>query len=315
MGTITSGHDHYAAVVSAPAASRFTAEGTNEGNFENADWALLLIVSAIWGSSFLWIAIGLDSFHPGTIAFVRMVLGAAVIYTLPAARVPVARSAWGPLALVAVAGNAAPSVLFPLGQQRIESSVAGMLNSVSPILVLLIAVMMTRKAPHRLQLIGLGVGLVGALLLALPNIAGADAQPLGVLFIVLAVAGYATSNNFLPRLVQDYNGAAVMARAMAAAAVLLIPYGGWGISQSEFSWSSFGAIVILGVFGTGIARSMFATLNGRIGAPRSSLVGYLVPVVAVVLGVLVRSESVGLLEIAGTALVLVGATLISRGGS
>ncbi len=305
--------DHYAAEVSAPSASRFTAEGTNQGDFATGDWGLLLVISCIWGSSFLWIAVGLDSFHPGTIAFLRMVLGSAVIFTLPAARVPVARSAWGPLAVVAIAGNAAPAVLFPLGQQRIESSVAGMLNSISPIMVLLIAVLMTRKAPQSRQVFGLMVGLIGAVLLALPNISGVDAQPLGVFFVVLAVTGYATSNNFLPRLAQDYNGAAVMARAMGAAAIVLIPYGSWGIGQSDFSWKSFGAVVILGVVGTGIARSMFATLNGRIGAPRSSLVGYLVPVVAVTLGMLVRDESVGPMEIGGTVLVLVGATLISRG--
>ena len=104
-----------------------------------------------------------------------------------------------------------------------------------------------------------------------------------------------------------------MARAMIASSVLLAPWGLWGLTRSEFAWGPAIAIVILGIFGTGIARSLFANLNGRVGAPRSSLVGYLVPVVAIVLGVTVRNESVGVTELVGTALILVGAALISRG--
>jgi drug/metabolite transporter (DMT)-like permease len=100
---------------------------------------------------------------------------------------------------------------------------------------------------------------------------------------------------------------------MVISSVLLAPWGLWGLTRSTFEWRPALAIVLLGVFGTGIARSLFATLNGRVGAPRSSLVGYLVPIVAIVLGVLIRHESVGALELIGTALILCGAALLSRG--
>lgn len=299
--------------MSARPANRYAATGTNEGNFAPADWGLLLTTALIWGSSFLWIAIGLDSFHPGTIAWGRMALGLGVLCFVPAARQPIPRSAWPALSLVAIGGNAAPAVFFPLAQERVESSVAGMLNSASPILVLLISIAMTRSLPQRQQLIGLAIGLAGAVMLAIPNLAGADAQPLGVLFVFCAISGYALSNNFLPRLVQTYNAPAVIARAMLASSILLLPYGVWGIAKSSFSWVSLIALLILGIFGTGIARSTFAALTGRVGAPRSALIGYLVPVVAILLGVVVRSESVGVIELLGTALVLVGATFISRG--
>ena len=297
----------------APAASRFTSDGTNQGNFGTVDWALLLITSLIWGSSFLWIAIGLDAFHPGVIACGRMVLGAMVLWTLPAARQPVPRSAWPALAVVALAGNSAPAVFFPLAQQRVESSVAGMLNSGSPMIVLLVAVIMSRKFPMRHQLLGLALGLVGACMLAIPNLRGADAEPVGVLLVLCAITGYAISNNFLPPLVQAYGGTAVIARAMLASAILLAPWGGWAVTQSDFAWKSAIALLILGVLGTGLARTTFAVLGGRVGAPRSSMVGYLVPVVAIVLGVTIRDESVGAVELAGTAIILVSAALISRG--
>lgn len=299
--------------MNAPATRRFTADGTNTGSFTSRDWLLLLSVAGIWGSSFLWIAISLDAFHPGVIAFVRTLLGALILASVPGSRRPVPRSVWPGIAVVAVCGNAAPAVLFPLAQQRVDSSVAGMLNSVSPVMVLLIAVLMTRTAPKPLQVIGLAVGLVGAILLALPNLSGADAEPLGIALVMLAVLGYATSNNFIPPLQQEYGGPAIVGRALLASAVLLLPYGLWGFAHSEFDIGSAVALFILGVFGTGIARSLFATLVGNVGAPRSSMVGYLVPIVAVALGVAIRNERVGALELIGTGIVLLGAFLISRG--
>jgi len=299
--------------MSAPASSRLTADGTNQGDFNNGDWILLLTIALIWGSSFLWIAIGLETFHPSVIALFRMVFGALVLLFVPASRTPMPRSTWPVLSVVALGGNAAPAVFFPLAQQRVESSVAGMLNSIGPILVLLMSIALLRKMPERKQVLGLIVGLCGALIIAGANLSGADAEPLGVLFVLFAVFGYSISNNLLPPLAQEYGGAAVMVRAMIASSIVLAPWGLWGLTQSQFAWKNAAAIVVLGIFGTGIARSLFASLNGRIGAPRSSLVGYLVPLVAIVLGVVVRNESVGLPELAGTALILAGAFLISRG--
>lgn len=297
--------------MSAPT-SRFTSDGTNTGSFDTGDWSLLLLTSLIWGSSFLWIAIGLDSFHPGVIASGRMVLGALVLLFVPASRTPIPRSAWPAMAVVVIAGNAFPAIFFPLAQERVESSVAGMFNSVGPILTLVLSIAMLRKAPPAGQILGLAVGMTGAILLGASNLSGSDAEPLGMLFVFLAVTGYSISNNFLPPLAQAYGGPAVIVRAMIASAVLLAPWGLWGLRDSSFSWQSLLAVMMLGIFGTGLARTTFATLNGRIGAPRSALVGYLVPVVAIVLGVLVRDESVGRAELIGTALILVGAMLISR---
>mgnify|MGYP006098720613 FL=1 len=299
--------------VSAPASSRYTSQGANQGNFSQTDWAFLLTISLIWGSSFLWIAIGLDSFHPASIALFRVVFGALVLLFVPASRQPMPRSTWPALLVVAIAGNAAPAIFFPLAQQRVESSVAGMLNSVGPILVLFMSVAMLRKAPERNQIVGLGIGLCGAITIAAANLAGSDAQPLGLLFVLCAITGYSISNNFLPPLAQAYGGAAVMVRAMIISSVLLAPWGLWGLTRSTFEWRPALAIVVLGVFCTGIARSLFATLTGRVGAPRSSLVGYLVPIMAIVLGVLIRDESVGTTELIGTALILCGAAMISRG--
>ncbi len=303
-------------------ASRLTSAGTNSGDFSRHDWTLLLVTSLIWGSSFLWISFSLDAFHPGFIALLRMALGAAVLGISPAARKPIPRSSWGPLFVVALGGNAVPSLLFPFAQQRVESSVAGMMNSTSPVMVLIIAIAMTRTLPARKQVVGLGIGLLGAFMLALPNLTGADAQPMGVFLVTLAVLGYATSNNFIPPLQQAFGGITVVFWGLVISTVTLLPYGMWGLLQSDAYTGAIPAsdivgpliaLTILGIFGTGIARTMFANLVGSVGATRSSMIGYLVPIAAIVLGILVRNESVGLLEIAGTIVVLIGARIISRG--
>ncbi len=289
-----------------------TSDGSNVGQFQLQDWVLLISVAAIWGSSFLWIAIGLGRYDPGAIAFLRVLLGAAALWAFAPARRPVARSAWPGITVVAIAGNAVPAVFFALAQQRVESSVAGMINSLAPFAVLFVAVAMTRKAPARMQVIGLGVGLVGAALMSSPNIWGANAQPLGVLLAFMAVVGYAISNNVTPPLQQAYGGPAIIARALLVSTVVLLPYGVFGLARSELKPGPTLAIVILGVAGTGAARALFATLIGRVGAPRSSVMGYIVPVFAILLGVLVRNERLHPLEALGTAVILLGAWIISR---
>lgn len=293
--------------------AQLTGEGSHGGQFASMDWTLLGAISLIWGSSFLWIAVGLESLHPGAIALLRLLLGAAILAVLPGRRRTSVDHRWWPqIAAIGVVGNAAPALLFAFAEQRVESSVAGMMNSISPLLIVGISLIMTRRAPQSLQILGLTIGLGGALAISIPNLVGAQAQPLGVLLVFGAVMGYSIANNLMPPLQQAYGGPAVIFRALLVASVLMAPYGLYGLTRSRFSWSAAIAMVILGVFGTGIARSFMATLIGRVGPTRSSLVGYLVPVVAIVLGVGIRDESLAALELVGTGLILVGAFVVSR---
>jgi len=292
-----------------------SADGTNTGAFGPLEWGLICVVSLIWGSSFLWIKIGLDVLHPGALAFVRIALGALAVGLLPESRKVVPRSVYPTIGIVALCGTIAPALLFAFAEQRIESSVAGMINSIGPLLTLGLSVALLGKAPARVQIAGLALGFVGAVLLGIPNVTGADAEPLGVGLVVLAVVCYSISSNVLPPVVQECGAMPVMARALLLGAVVTMPYGVYGIAQSSFSWPAAGAIAVLGVFGAGVARVLFADLLGRAGAPRASLVGYLVPLVAVVLGIVVRNESVTVLELLGLGCILVAAHFVGRGRS
>lgn len=299
-----------------------TADGTNTGAFGPPEWGLLGVTALIWGSSFLWIKICLEVLHPGALAFLRVALGALAISLIPAGRgntsanlQPIDKSAYPVIAVLGLAGTIGPALLFAFAEQRIESSVAGMINSVGPLITLALSIVLLRKAPAAIQMLGLGIGFVGAVLLGIPNVTGDDAEPVGVLMVIAAICCYSISSNLLPPLVQKYGSAPVMFKAISVSAVLMLPYGVYGLMNSSFSWKAASAMFVLGIFGTGIARVMFAELIGRTGAPRASLVGYLVPVVAVVLGVAVRNESVSNLELVGLGLILLAAYFVSRAKS
>ena len=288
-----------------------THPGSHPGHISVGDWARLLTVALIWGSSFLWIVIALDSFEPGVIALTRVALGAASLFMLRASRVRVAKEDWLAVAVVGIAGNAAPALLFALAEQSVSSSVVGMLNAGVGIVTLSIAFGMGNRSFARRHVLGLLIGLSGVGLLVQPTLQGSDAAATGIGYVILALIGYGLTNNVLPPLQQKYGGIAVIARAQLIGTFVLLPFGIADLADSRFTWKSLIAVSILGVFGTGVARSMYATIIGRIGAPRASVVAYLIPLVAITLGVTVRDESVQFVQFVGLGLVLTSAFLTS----
>jgi drug/metabolite transporter (DMT)-like permease len=289
-----------------------TADGTNTGAFDGGDWLLTIAVATIWGSSFLWTAIGLDSLDPAAVAFLRIALGAAALWAYPPTRRTVDRMVSPAILVVAVTGNAGPALLFAVAQQHVESSVAGMINATTPLAALLVTILLTRHGPGSRQVAGLLIGLLGVVTMTAPNLVGIGAEPVGIMLLLVATAGYGISNNIIVPLQQIYGAPAIVGRALIIGAVLLAPLGVFGLSRSDLTPGSIVAVTILGVIGTGTARALNATLAGRTGAARGALTTYLVPVVAIALGVLFRNDNIQALELAGTALVLAGAFLASR---
>lgn len=290
-----------------------TSYGTNREAFTPRDWTLFLALAAIWGSSFLFIAVGLDAFHPGLVALLRVGLGAAVLAFVPKANaVAIAREDRPRIWLLAVIWVAVPFTLFPIAQQWIDSAIAGMLNGATPIFTAMVATILLRALPGRLQLTGLLVGFTGILAIALPSAGEGATAAIGVVLVIIATMGYAVSLNLVTPLQQKYGSLPVMANVLRAAVLLVIPYGLVGLVQSSFAWPSLIATAIIGVFGTGLAFLFMGTLVGSVGATRASFLTYLIPVVALILGVVFRDEAVSPVSIAGVALVIVGALLASR---
>ncbi len=296
----------------APTGRRYTSLGTRAGAFGPTEWVLLAAVACLWGSSFLFIEIGLEAFHPGVVAMARLGLGAAALALVPAARRSVAREDYPRIAALGVIWMGVPLLLFPFAQQWIDSSVAGMLNGAVPLTAAAWSVLLLRRVPRRLQLAGLAVGFAGVVAISFPELAGSRATALGAGLVVLAVVLYGLAANLAVPLQQRHGALPVLLRAQLVALVVVVPFGVAGLPRSTWSWPSGLAMLPLGVLGTGLAFVLMTTLVGRVGAPRGAVAIYFVPVVAILLGALVLGERITVAAIIGTALVLLGAALASR---
>lgn len=285
---------------------------TEGAAFAVADWLLLAGVAITWGSSFVLIEEALETFEPALITLLRIVFGALTVIWFRAARGPIERSDWGAIGLIAVLWMAVPFLLFPIAQQWIASSLAGMINGAVPLVAALVATIASRKLPGRYQSVGLVLGFAGVVAVSWPATQGAKATATGALLVLLATACYGVALNIVAPLQRKYGALPVLVRAQAIAIGLTLAPGAIAATDSEFAWSSLIAIVPLGCLGTGLAFLAMSTLVGRVGASRGSVTIYFVPVVAIVLGVVVRDESIAIISLIGTALVLLGAYLTSR---
>jgi drug/metabolite transporter (DMT)-like permease len=289
-----------------------TGHGSRTGSFGATEWLLLAGVAAIWGSSFLFIDIGLEALQPGVIALARVALGVAALALFPAARRPLGREDRTRVALLGVIWAGLPLLLFPVAQQWIDSSVAGMLNGAVPLAGAAWAVLLLRRPLPRTHAVGLLVGFAGVLAISWPELQGSRATMVGTSLVVLAVLCYGLAVNLAVPLQQRHGALPVLLRAQLAALALLAPFGLWGLRGSRFAWGPVLAMLPLGILGTGLAFVLMTTLVGRVGGPRGAVATYFIPVVAIVLGVLLLDERVAPAAVAGTALVVAGAWLTSR---
>jgi drug/metabolite transporter (DMT)-like permease len=289
-----------------------TSAGTHRGAFAPADWAIFLSIGGIWGASFLFIAIGLDAFEPGVVTWLRVLFGASVLWLVPAARKPIAREHAPRLVALSVLWVAIPFTCFPLAEQRISSGLAGLLNGAVPIFTAIIGSLMLGRLPGRMQRAGIAVGFTGIAAIALPTLGEGSSEAIGVALVLLATVCYGVAINIAAPVTQRYGSLPVMARMLALAAVWTTPFGVAGLGASRFAWPSLLAVAALGILGTGIAFVLFGRLVARVGSARASIATYLIPVVALVLGVVFRDETVYAAAVVGVALVIAGAALASR---
>ena len=206
---------------------------------------------------------------------------------------------------------AIPFLLFPIAEQWVASSIAGMINAGVPVFAAIVAAVLLRRLPGRRQAVGLVIGLIGVVIVTLPSLGDGRSSVLGVVLLVVAVALYGLSVNLAVPLQQKYGGLAVTLRNQLAALVIVCR-SRLGTVRLRVAWSSLVAVAALGIAGTGLALFAMTTLVGRVGATRGSAVTYTFPIVAIILGVLFRDEKLHLIAIVGTALVIVGAYVVSR---
>jgi drug/metabolite transporter (DMT)-like permease len=289
-----------------------TSSGSHLEAFGWTEWGLLTGIALIWGSSFLLIDVGLDAFNPGVVTMARVGLGALTLSMFRRARGPIDAADRRRVAGLGLIWIAIPLTLFPIAQQWIDSSVAGMLNGGMPIATAAWATVLLGRLPGWKQLVGIAIGFLGVVAIFFPEVRDSSASALGAALVVVAVILYGLSANLAVPLQQRYGALPVLFRAQLSALVVVVPLGLVQIPGSSWAWDSALAMVPLGALSTGLAFVLMSILVGRAGAPRGSIAIYFVPVVAIVLGVVVLGERVAPLALVGTALVVLGAWVTSR---
>jgi len=280
--------------------------------FTPADWLIFAAVSGIWGASFLFIAIGLDSLQPGVITLMRVGLGAAALRLLPGDRVRIDRADWPRLLAVSVLWVGIPFTLFPLAEQRINSAITGLLNGATPMFAAVFAAVLFSRRTTGAQLLGVFVGFAGIVLISLPSLGEGSTQATGVGLVLLATLCYGLATNVVAPLQARYGSRAVMGRMLALATLWTLPYGLLSLEGSSAELGPIAAIAVLGVVGTGLAFLLMGTLVGRVGPTRATFITYCMPPVSLGLGVLFQDDHVEALALAGVVLAVTGAILAGR---
>ncbi len=291
---------------------RFGAVSVRSEPFAKGDWALFVSIAVIWGSSFLLIAIGLESLEPGLVTWLRVGLGAAALAVVPGKRVSIDREDRGRLVTLSILWTGIPFTLFPIAEQYINSAVTGLLNGSTPIMVAIVATFVLGQAPRGSQLGGIVLGFIGVVAISVPSLGEGSTQALGVGLVLAATVCYGFAINLAAPLQQKYASVPLMRSMLMLATIWTAPYGLWDLRGSTFEWGPVLAVVVLGVVGTGVAFAVMAALVGRVGSTRASFITYLIPGISLALGVVFQGDEVSPIAIAGVCLVIVGALLAGR---
>jgi len=276
----------------------------------------IALLALIWGSSFLWIKLALRGLSPVEVTLARLVLGAGVLFVVVAVRrqaLPHGPAVWMHIVIAALFANAAPYLLFALGEQHVASSTAGMLNATTPLWTVVVALAVRHQKNVSLrQGTGLILGFGGALLIFAPWQTVSGFASAGAIACLAAAASYGISYVYMDRYLarRGINPVTLSAcQLLAAAALLAIALGVAGAPTPRLDVTVVVSIAILGLLGTGVAYVLNYQIITSEGATVASTVTYLLPVVAIVLGVAVLGEQITLLIIAGIALILMGVGL------
>lgn len=276
------------------------------------EWLLLAAPGLIWGASFLFIAEGLESMAPNGVTFARILIGFVTLSMVPAARGPVRPGDHVGIFWLGVLWMAFPLSMFPFAEQHITSAMAGMLNGANPLFAVIVAAVIARAMPTRPVVLGLLVGMSGTAMIAWPGLGAGRNSALGVGLVMAALVSYGVALNLARPLQQRNGGLPVIWRALGVALVLTAPLGLADLLAARWTPRSVLSMLMLGSLGTALAQVLIARAAGKFGAATASSTNFLIPVVALGLGLVVRDEKVSAVSVVGCAVCLAGAWLISR---
>lgn len=283
------------------------------------DWGMLIVLSTFWGGSFLFVGIAVSDFPAITIAFLRVVIGTMFLWLVLFSmrlKMPTKPKLWAAFLVMGAINGAIPFSLIAWGQSHIASGLASILIAVTPLFAVVGAHFTTsdeRMTAGRFA--GVVIGLLGVIVLIGPEVLGGfGTSLLAQLAIVLAAMLYASASIYGRRFSKQGVPPLVIATGQVSASIiLLLPMvvlidKPWQLAPpSAISWAAIGS---LGIISTGVAYLIYFRILATAGATNLMLVNFLVPITAIVLGILVLNEVLLTQHVVGMLLIAAGLALM-----
>lgn len=284
-------------------------------------WILLIILSVIWGSSFILIKKSLDYFTPLEVGALRIIFAFMVLLPFALTRAKnITRNKWKIFAFTGLVSNLIPAILFAIAQTKIDSSLTGILNALTPLFTVVIAVYYFKFRINLKQITGIIIGLAGTVLLSFINNSGSVGNlNVYIWLIVLATICYALNLNVIKYYLSGEDSLTITSLAIfisGPVSLIILPFTVF-FEKINFSAEFLIALLyvaLLGIFGTAIALILYTKLIKISTTLFASSVTYLIPIVAVAWGFL-DDELLFPLHFAGMVLILLGIYFINKSDS
>ncbi|MCA0932405.1 DMT family transporter [Lutimonas saemankumensis] len=287
-------------------------------NSKQSRWFILIVLSLIWGSSFILMKLALIDLSPVQVGALRIIFSALALFLIALKKIKqISRKEWVYIVLTALLGTFFPVFLFAYAVENIDSSIVSILNSLTPLNTLLVGAVFFGFSFLRKQFLGVIIGLLGALFLILK---GAELNPdqnyLYALTIVVASLGYAFNVNIIKKHLSELSALTIVTGNFVVifipAIVVLWFTDFFKASYIMQAKSSLGYLILLSVFGTAMAKTLFNRLIHISSPIFSSSVTYLIPIVAIFWGVL-DGERLFPGQIIAGLIILFGVYLTNKG--
>ncbi len=293
--------------------THFMKRMVKEGKPALVDWLVLFALMVVWGSSFILIKKGLVSFDPMQLGALRISISFGFLLPLAISkirRVPLNQLKY--FAISAIIGSGLPPFLFAIAQSNIDSYLAGVLNSPTPLFTLIIGALFFSVRARLINVIGVIVGLIGAIgLLTAVNYANGGGNAIFGLLVVLATIFYATNINFIKKFLAKFDSVTITSVSFTIIGVpaTIYLFCGTGflstLQSHPESYRSLFYVALLSIFGTAISMIAFNWLIKRVSALFASTVTYMMPIVSIAWG-FVDGESFFLVYVLWILLILFG---------
>jgi len=260
------------------------------------DWFFLLLLILLWGTSFMFTAVSLQSFSPVGIVSLRVLISAVILTFFMYAkgwRLPMEPLAWAVFLLLGVMGNLLPFLLISTGQKDVSSGIAGLLMAFMPLATMILAhYFVSGESLNRFKVFGFMLGITGVVVVLWPSLVGAHSNLLSGLLILFATFSYAI-NTILVRRLPAYHPVVTAAGVMIISSLVIVPLWLWQDLpwQQSYALKATLSLLWLGIGPTAFATILLFAVIGRAGPTFLSYINYVIPVVAYFTGAFLLGEA------------------------